>query len=51
MTTIVTLAVLLLLMFGAAGWLLAIDRRALLPVLSTAALVVAIGGFAAAILH
>ena len=34
-----------------ASWLLAVDRRALRPVMTTAALVIALGGYAAALLH
>lgn len=51
MATAITLAILLLLMLGSALGLLAVDRRALPPVLATAALVIALGGYVAALLH
>lgn len=51
MIGLVVLAALLLLMLVAFFWLLAVDRHALLPVLRTCALVIALGGFVAALLH
>lgn len=51
MSTAVPLAICLTLMLGAALGLLAVDRRALRPVMTTAALVIALGGYVAALLH
>lgn len=51
MATAITLALLLLLMLGSVLGLLAVDRRALRPVMTTAALVIALGGYFAALLH
>lgn len=51
MTTALCLALFLTAMVGSALLLLAVDRRALRPVMTTAALVIAIGGYAAALLH
>lgn len=51
MTTAVTLVILLLLMLGAALGILRVDRRALPPVLATAAVVITLGGAVAALLH
>lgn len=48
MFTLACLAFFLFAMTGAALWLLAVDRRALRPVLTTTALVIALGGYAAA---
>jgi hypothetical protein len=50
-STAIPLAILLLLMLGAALGILRVDRRALPPVLATAALVIALGGYVAALLH
>ncbi|WP_329177841.1 hypothetical protein [Streptomyces sp. NBC_01477] len=47
MPSAVLLALFLTAMVGAALALLAVDRRALTPVLATAALVVALGGYVA----
>jgi hypothetical protein len=49
--TTFALAFFLTAMVTAALWLLAVDRRALRPVVTTAALVIALGGYAAALLH
>jgi hypothetical protein len=46
--TLACLAFFLAAMTAAGLWLLAVDRRALRPVVTTAALVIAIGGYAAA---
>ncbi|WNI16927.1 hypothetical protein [Actinacidiphila sp. ITFR-21] len=51
MVTTFALAFFLTATVTAALWLLRIDRRALRPVMTTAALVIAIGGYAAAQLH
>lgn len=49
--TAVCLAFFLAAMVASALLLLAVDRRALRPVMTTAALVIALGGYAAALLH
>lgn len=51
MATAITLVVLLLLMLGTVLVFLRVDRRALGPVLTTAAFVVALSGAVAALLH
>jgi hypothetical protein len=51
MATAITLALLLLLMLGSILGLLRVDRRALPPALTTAALLVTLGGYVAALLH
>jgi hypothetical protein len=51
MATAITLGLLMLLMLGSALALLRVDRRALPPVLATAALIVTLGGYFAALLH
>jgi hypothetical protein len=50
-TTAVCLLFFLAAMVGSGLWLLAVDRRALRPVMTTAALIIALGGYAAALLH
>lgn len=50
MATLACLAFFLFCMAFSALWLLAVDRRALRPVMTTAALVIALGGYAAAAL-
>lgn len=51
MATLACLAFFLTSMTLSALWLLAVDRRALRPVMTSAALVIALGGYAAALLH
>lgn len=51
MTTAICLAAFLLVMVVSGLLLLAVDRRALRPVATTAVLIVALGGYAAALLH
>lgn len=51
MTTAITLALLLSLMLASALILLRVDRRALPPALTTAALLVTAGAYIAAIFH
>lgn len=51
MSTAVPLGICLALMLGSVLGLLAVDRRALRPVMTTAALVIALGGYFAALLH
>lgn len=48
LVTLTCLAFFLTAIIGSGLWLLAVDRRALRPVMTTAVLVVAIGGYAAA---
>jgi hypothetical protein len=49
--TAVCLLFFLAAMVASGLWLLAVDRRALRPVMTTAALVIAAGGYVAALLH
>lgn len=51
MATAVTLGLLLLLMLGSALLLLRVDRRALPPALATAAILVTLGAYVAALIH
>lgn len=51
MATAITLGVLLVLMLGSALFLLRVDRRALPPALTTAAILVALGAYCAALIH
>lgn len=51
MATAITLGLLQLLMLAAVLGLLRVDRRALPPALATAAILVTLGGYIAAILH
>lgn len=51
MTTAICLGFFLLAMVVSGLWLLAVDRRALRPVVTTAALVIAVSGYVAALLH
>lgn len=51
MATALCLAFFLAAMCVSALLLLAVDRRALRPVMTTAALVIALGGYVAALLH
>jgi hypothetical protein len=51
LATAICLALFLAAMVGSGLLLLAVDRRALRPVMTTAALVIALGGYAAALFH
>jgi hypothetical protein len=50
-TTAVTLGLLLALVLGSALLLLRVDRRALPPAFATAAILITLGGYVAALLH
>ncbi|SFF11831.1 hypothetical protein SAMN05216251_108236 [Actinacidiphila alni] len=50
MFTLACLAFFLAALVGSGLWLLAVDRRALRPLLTSAVLVIALGGYAAVVL-